>query len=440
MSSCRRLAGLVLGLVAVATSVSVAASAPAAPLAPPVLLPWAHGLEAAQADALQRKVPLLVVLTMDGESGNQAMLSEVYSRPEVRAAAARCAVTIASIGKHAEVDDPASGRRVCARFGGVTCDEHRATEEVVRQDWLHLGPKDNVDSPRHIFRAPDGRLLFERVWTLEPKELIELIDRAVLACAPATLAAWDTTAGRIARIADPLRCVREAALRDLVSAKDPAVDAQLFDLVRKSDNDDVVRSVLRALTAEPTPARGEGMRKLLAAPSAPVRMQAAAALVAQPGPESFDALCAAFAKEKDVAVKCVFIRALAAAGGDPAKAREIVLKAAKSADPPLRVHAIVALAQWAKDDAVVAALRKLPANDKLANSVRSAACWTLGLSGRKELADEWKQIAESPDDRLKRVAAGAAAQLTAGGDPAKYLGWRPWIAPLDVPFAEPGPR
>lgn len=430
---------LVCPVVAAAAAVLAAGSAPASPAGPPELLPWAHGLEAAQADAKARNVPLLVVLNMDGERGNEAMLGEVYALPEVREAARKCAVTIASIGKHAEVADPASGRRVCAKFGQVTCGEHRATEEVVRKDWLHRGPNDDVDSPRHIFRAPDGRLLFERVWTLDAKELVKLIDRAVLACEPATLAAWDTTAARVARVADPIRCVREAALRDLVAAKDPAIDAQLFDLAKRSESDGVARDVLGAMAADLTPTRADGMRKLLAAPQPAARMQAAAALVAQPGKESFDALCAAYAKEKEAGVKCVLVRALAAAGGDPAKARDLVLKAAKSADPPVRVHAIVALAQWAKDDAVVEALRKLPLNEKMTSEVRCAACWTLGLSGRKELAAEWKPLAEERDESLKRVAKGAAAQLAAGGDPGKFLGWRPWLAPMDVWFPEPGP-
>lgn len=432
----RTLACLVVG----AAAALVASPAPAAPPAPPELIAWAHGLEAAQAEAKARNVPLLVVLNMDGERGNEAMLPEVYALPEVREAAKRCAVTIASIGKHAETDDPKSGRRVCAKFGCVTCDEHRATEEVVRKDWLQRGPKDDVDSPRHIFRGPDGRLLFERVWTLEAKELVKLIDRAVLACAPETLAAWDTTAARVARVADPNRCVREAALHDLVAAKDPAVDAQLFDLVKRTDSDGVARDVLARMATDLTPTRAEGMRKLLVAPHAAVRMQAAAALVAQKGKESFDALCAAYGKEKDAAVKCVLVRALAAAGGDPAKAREIVLKAAKSADPPLRTHAIVALAPWAKDDVVVDALRKLPLSDKVTSEVRCAACWMLSLSGRKEIADEWKPLAEERDDTLKRVVKGASAYLTTGGDQAKYLGWRPWLAPMDVWFVEDGPK
>lgn len=427
-------------LLGAAALASVAAFAPAGPPAPPEQLPWAHGLDAAQAEAKQRVVPLLVILNMDRERGNEQMVAEVYTSPAVRDAAKRCVVTIASISKHAETHDARTGRNVCSRFGCLTCDEHMATEGVVRKDWLKRGPKDDVDTPRHIFRAPDGRLLFERVWTLDAETLVKLIDRAVLACAPETLAAWDTTAGRMARIADPIDCVRHAALTDLVGAKDPAVDAQMFDLVRKTESVSVVRDVLTAMATDLTPLRVDGMRKLLAAPGASVRMQAAAALASQKGQETFDALVAAFAKEKAPEVKCVLIRAIAVAGGDAAKTRELVLKTAKASEPPLRVHATVALAPWAKDDAVVDLLRKLPANEKAPSGVRAAACWVLGLSARKELAAEIRPLAADRDEILKRVADAAALRLSSGSEGPKYWGFRPWIAPMDVWFDEGDPR
>lgn len=420
-------AWITAGLVALA-----AAAAVAAPPAPPEQLAWLPGLAAAQADANQRKVPLLVVLNMDDERGNDRMVAEIYTAPEVRAAAKKCSVTVASLGKHAEVDDPKRGCKVCSRFGLVTCDEHRATEKVVREEWLKRGPKDDVDSPRHVFRAPDGKLLFERVWTLEADELVKLIDRAVLACAPDSLAAWDTTEARLKRAFEPLGCVRWAALKDLLAARDAAVDAKLFELVRHTDDDDAARDAVRALAADMTPARAEAMNKFLAAPSAVVRKQAAAAIASAKGKDAFDVLSSAYAKEKAVDVKCVLLRALAVAGGDPSRTREIVMKAAKSGEGGVRVHGVVALAPWAKEDAVVEAIRKLPANDKLPENLRAAAAWTLGLSGRKELAQELRPLAEEKSETLKRAAQAAIARLTTGSEDPNYYYLRAWVAPLSV--------
>lgn len=413
-----------------------AAAALAAPPLPPEQLAWAPGLPAAQEDARQRKVPLLVVLNMDGEGGNERMLAEVYTAPEVRAAAKKCAVTIASLGKHAEADDPKRGCKVCSRFGLVTCDEHRATEKVVREEWLKCGPKDEVDSPRHIFRGPDGRLLFERVWTLDAGELVKLIDRAVLACAPDSLAAWDTTEARLRRAFEPLWCVRAAALKDLLAAKDAALDAKLFELARHTDNGEAAAQIVNAMAFDLTPARGEMIRKMLTAPSALVRMHVAAELASMKDKDAFDLLSAAFAREKAADAKCVMLRALAVCGGDPAKTREAMLRAAKPGDDAVRVHAIVALAPWAKEDAVVDAIRKIPANEKLPENLRAAAAWTLGLSGRKEIADELRAVDAERSKVLKYARDAAIGRLASGADDPNYMKLRAWIAPLTVGVAE----
>ncbi len=415
-------------------------------------LAWLPSLAAAQDDAKQRKVPMLVVLNMDGERGNEAMLGEVYTAPAVREAAKKCAVTIASLGRHAEVDDPKSGHKVCAKFGRVTCDEHRAVEKTVREEWLKRGPKDDVESPRHIFRAPDGRALFERVWTIDADELVKLIDRAVAACAPDSLAAWDTTDARLARAFEPLRCVRRSALKDLLAAHDAAADAKLLDLVKKTDNDEAAADAVSALAEDPTPARVDGVKKLLAAPSAVVRSHAAAALASMHDKDAFALLSAALDREKPGETKCVMLRALAVCGGDPAKTRDALLHHAKGEDALLRVHAVVALVPWAKEDAVVDAVRKWPANDKLPDNLRAAAAWLLGFSEKKDVAEELRAVAaerDKPDkskhpgpkgapkwDVVKIACDAAAARLSGTGDDEKYRGLREWIAPLKVPLAE----
>jgi HEAT repeat protein len=374
----------------------------------------------------------MVALNMDREEGNERMVAEVYTAAAVREAAKRCVSTVASRYTHAEVGDPHTSKPVCSRFGHLACADHRATEEIVKRDWLKRGPKDDVDSPHHFFLAPDGRHLFDRVWTLPPEDLVKLIDRAVLACDPATLAAWDTTEARLARVSDPIDCVRAGALRDLIGAHDAAVDAHVLEIVRRTDDKDVARDALAAFAADLTPARSEGIRKLLAAPAPVVRAQAAGAVAAQKGKESFDALCAAFAKERHGETRCVLLRALAVAGGDPAETREIVLKALKSGDPLLHVHAAVALAPWAREDAVVEALRKLPANEKVPVNLRAAAAWTLGLSGRKEIADDIRPAADDRQEVLRRTAQAAIARLTSGAGAPDYVRYRDRIAPLDV--------
>ena len=82
---------------------------------------WAPTLEQGLAQAKERGVVLMVVLNMDNERGNQGMVDEVYPSPEFHKAAARCVVSIASLGTHKTRRDDATGHKVCSRFGSVTC-------------------------------------------------------------------------------------------------------------------------------------------------------------------------------------------------------------------------------------------------------------------------------------------------------------------------------
>jgi len=433
------------------TFACLVAFAAAARAAPAEQLAWLPGLAAAQEDAKTRKCPLLVVLNMDGEGGNERMLAEVYATPALKDAAKKCAVTIASLGKHKEIDDAKLGRKVCSRFGRVSCAEHQATEKIVREEWLKRGPKDDVESPRHIFRAPDGRALFERVWTVEAEELVKLIDRAVAACAPDSLAAWDTTDARLARAFEPLRCIRQAALTDLLAAKDAAADAKLVELLKKTDNEEAAGGAVRALAADVTPTRGDALKKLLSAPSSVVRMNAAAAVASLHDKDAFALLSSALDREKAGETKCMILRSLAVCGGDAGKTRDALLHHAKGEDAQLRAHALVALAPWAKEDAVVDAVRKWPANDKLPDNVRAAAAWTLGWSGKKEIADELRAAAAERDkprrppgaagapkwDVVKNACEAAAGHLTGALDDEKLRGLSEWIAPLRVALPAP---
>lgn len=402
----------------------------AAEAAPVPVLPWAHGIAAGQAEAKARNVPFLVILVLEGEPGNEAMLADVHSLPAVREAMKKCVVTIASIQRHTGVPD-AAGRSVCSRFGGVTCDEHCGAEETIRRDWLKKGPKDDIFCPRHIFRGPDGRLLFERVETLDAVELVKLIERAVAYSTPESLASWDTIPARLKRASDLARCVRLTALADLLAPKDPAIDAQVFDVIRKCEIGEIAEDLIGGVARAMTPTRADGLRKLLAAPSPKTRMQAAAGVLRDKGTATWDALAAAAAKEKRADVLGVFLRALPLAGGDAAKTRDLLLKFAKSGDAESRAHAITALAQWAAEDAVVEAVRKLPTNEKAPESVRMAAAWLVGLSGRKDLAADLKPLEEERSDNLKRVGAAAARRL-GGEDDAGYHQMTWWFAPLAV--------
>ena len=389
--------------------------------APPATIPrWAPSIEAGLAEAKSKGIPLLVALNMDNERGNDHMLGKVYTDPEFLAAAAKCVCTIASLENHDSVKDPASGRAVCARFGSLTCAEHKAVEKVIREQWLKRGPKDLITSPAHFFLAPDGRRLFQRTWQVEVKELAALIDRARELCAPEALAVRDTPEDRLKRASDPLAPVRAEAIAALAGLNDPAIDAKLGDLAKAAADEGVAVSVLDGFALAMNPARIAAGAGLLGAKSPEVRMHAAVALEASKDPAALKALTGALGREKDSGVKGVLYRSIGGCAPEDPAARTAVLGGLKERGPGVLPQVIVALAPWAKDPQVIAPLKAL-AFSKEDWRVRAAACWTLGHSGQKDLAAKLKEIKEDgKESRLVPVATLAAQRLNDEADLDQY--------------------
>jgi hypothetical protein len=405
-----------------AAACALAAPGPARAAAPAgggAKVRWATSVTTALAEAKTKGVPVLVAINMDDERGNDHMVEKVYTDAAFVAAAARCVCTIGSLGSHDQVTDATTGRKVCARFGSLSCADHQGVERVVRSEWLKRKPHEDVTSPQHFFLAPDGRRLFSRTWQVEAKELVALLARAKELSTPESLASWDTLEGRLARAGDPFRPVREGALRDLAAAKDAAVDGKLAALAKGSPDGEIACDVLAAFALSMTPERTALASSLLGAKSPEVRMSAAVALEASKDPSAGPALAGALAKEKDDGARGVLYRALSGCSpADPAT-RAAVLAGLKEKDAVLP-HVLVALAPWAKDEEVVAALQPV-AFGKDPWTVRAAACWTLGMSGRFELAPKLRQVKDSGRwSRLASVAQMAARRLDGDFEEFEY--------------------
>jgi HEAT repeat protein len=418
-------------------AVLLAVPAPPAGAGAAATVRWAPSLATALAEAKEKGCPVLVALNMDGERGNESMVQEAYRDPHFLAVASKCVCTVGSMGTHPEVKDAARGRLVCARFGSLTCAEHQAVEKIIREDWLRTRAGEDVNSPQHFFLAPDGRRMFQRLWTIDAKELTALLSRAVELCAPESLAEWDTVEGRLRRAADPLPPVREGALQALAAMKDPAVDARLADVARKAGEEgvrcDVLAAFARGMTAERLPVALD----LMGSKSADVRMNAGCALEASKAPEALAALVAALGREKDAKVKGVLYRCVSrCAPKDPA-AKAAVLAGLKERNAEVLPHAIVALEPWAADEDVVLPLKEV-AFSKQAWPVRAAACWVLGLSGRRELAPEFLKIGNDGDrrSRLAATARMASQRLSEGYDALLYRRALRGFAP--TPITHPG--
>jgi len=384
---------------------------------------WAESIEAGLAVAKAKGQALMVALNMDKERGNQQMVDEVYTSAEFHEAAKHCVVAVASLFQHSK-GRPGSAA-VCARFGTVTCAQHQAIEKIVRHDWLGRGPKDDVESPRHIFVSPEGKILFQRVWTVDAPTLAALMKRASELCTPERLAKWDTLDGRIERAADPIAAVREAALAELVAANDPAIDERLVKLAKTPTTaPGVAGAVYAAFVGAAAPERRKVGESGLADSRPEARLQVAHALEKIAPEESIAPLLAQAAKEKDDRARGEMYRALGVLGVVPKKdprVEKLLLKAISTSGDGARAHAAVAIAPWASDAAVKTELRKIVVQGDSQN-LRSSAIWALGYSEDKALADEFAKLHDglTMRDWKVRIALESAQAKLSGRDPDGY--------------------
>ena len=408
-------------LVLAATLVCGSAATGQDPGALPV---WARSIDAGLADAKSKGQALMVALNMDKERGNQQMVDEVYTSPEFHEAAKHCVVAVASLFQHPSKRD-ARGAPVCARFGSVTCAQHQAIEKVLRQDWLGRGPKDDVESPRHVFLAPSGKILFQRVWTVDAPTLAALMTRASQLCTPERLAKWDTVEGRLERAADPIVAVREIALAELIAANDPAIDDRLVKLAKATTTaPGVAAAIYAAFVGAATPERRKLGQAGLGDRQPEVRVQVAHALEKLGPDDALPPLLAQAARDKDDRARGEMYRALGALGVLPKKdprVEKLLLKAVSTSGDGARAHAAVAIAPWAAEAAVKAELRKIVLQGD-SQDLRASAIWALGFSEDKALGDEFAKLREGLTlrDWKVRMALESAQAKLAGRDPPGY--------------------
>ena len=141
---------------AVLAPLVVAAARPAAGIA------WAASLADARAAAQASGKVIFIAINMDGEHANDTLAEEVYRDKLIVALAAETVNLVASASAHGKGD--------CARFPGVTCEQHRDVDIKVRHEVLGLGTGPVV-APQHVFLGPDGKILLSVPYEVRAGEL-----------------------------------------------------------------------------------------------------------------------------------------------------------------------------------------------------------------------------------------------------------------------------
>lgn len=153
--------------------------APPPPAPPPRLESFPGALAAAKALALERNVPLLAHIIIDGEDANDRYRQSILPNAELIAASPRLVVVVANDKDHPQqaIDERApdgTPRRVelCSAYGTRGCGAHQAAWRELTVEFVE--PDGMVRCPQLVVFLPDGKVL-ARFKTGEPPAVSEIL-------------------------------------------------------------------------------------------------------------------------------------------------------------------------------------------------------------------------------------------------------------------------
>ncbi len=126
---------------------------------------WCESYEKAFEEAKERGVPLMIAVIQDGEEANEGVLKDIIKAKEFAGASRGTVNLVACRGDEKEhgTKDETHGNstvKVCAKFGSITCAQHRKVEQGVFRDFAHDG---GVKTPMVLIVQPDLTVLSQLI-------------------------------------------------------------------------------------------------------------------------------------------------------------------------------------------------------------------------------------------------------------------------------------
>ncbi|HLQ38018.1 MAG TPA: HEAT repeat domain-containing protein, partial [Planctomycetota bacterium] len=258
---------------------------------------WETSFDGALAKAKKENKPILIAFIMDGEPANDEVVQQHYTDAEVVKLSSQMVCLLGNIGSH--------GTDACAKFGGVTCEQHQDVEKKARAAYLKT---DVVRAPQHVFCDKNGVELFRKVYLIAKQELRKAMAVAIAGASPA-MAVDEATAERtrvdkLLKDADSHNAeVRDAAFSALATADDARALPALLDKAR-SGNDETSRcTAIKALGQKGNHAAIKPLLGFVGDKSTRVALFAVIALDQIRLPDPVPELLAQLKKEKDTRLR-----------------------------------------------------------------------------------------------------------------------------------------
>ncbi|MBI3843549.1 MAG: HEAT repeat domain-containing protein [Planctomycetes bacterium] len=372
-------------------------------------------LDAAFARAKKEKIPVMVCVVMDNESANDTVAWTYYRDPELGELSKHAACVIASIGTHADYDEVRgdSTRRVCGRFGSITCAEHQAIEMEARKRWL---PGDSTVAPQHLFFDPSGKEIARHAYLIDLGKLKKMLQMARYVVDPTSVdraliekelqEARDVYKNAMSKN----QATRKPALDALAAYEDPRAFKLLTDLA-ESKTDDLIRTeAIRAMSQKGSYRALPILTNLLKEPKVLIRNNAVVGLERLKLPEAAPALLKLYKSEQSDRVQGSILRALGKCAPKNPDAIALIVKESASKSYLTRLDDAVALGFLPDSPKVLEILRTMAEKDDNSN-LRGVGVWALGLHRDKDAIEILNRVIAS--DMVLEVKTVATAALKA---------------------------
>jgi uncharacterized membrane protein YgcG len=221
---------------------------------------WMGTLEAAQAEAKKRNVPIFLAINFDYREKERAdanlqMATVVYHHQDVVKMSRKFVCVVA--GTHARPLDVADDNQECRRFGRITYAQlKKLTTEVHRK---FFPGEAEIVAPQHLIISPSGRVIDRYFLSRKPKELVELMKQSLARSrgeAPASAVGSDASSviKALKSKDDAERAAAfQKALALLTADKDSrAVKEAASQYLRKLSEYTAIRRSMEAITAAGT--------------------------------------------------------------------------------------------------------------------------------------------------------------------------------------------
>lgn len=396
----------------------------------PQELIWEGDLEKAFARAKTEKKPLLVCMHKDKEIACTRMIA-LYADPKVKEKLGEFVLVATNLSEHKMVKAKvgAEDRETCPHFKGITCAQHIAAEQKIRDRFL---ASNTVTVPQHmVVDAAADKMVLTKVYELKKAAFLAYLDRGKLAFAGISEDQIDEqTKALFGIVKNGKAFEKEKAVKAVLEYNSEPKTRLLRAVVDEIEDESDRVACIRAMGYEQFPHAGVALIEWLKDESILGQNSAVVSLEetrASAGKELVDL----WGKAKDAELKKDIARALGPCAPGEKEAKTILMGLLKSTDEKLRQAAYMSLGAFTADEEAKKAVLEGYRKEK-DFTLKTAVIYGFMTSRDVQVVKDLETLqAEEKNNQLKLMIQKAIDRLQGKADePGGRKGFRSMVKPL----------